>query len=237
MQPAPFEFQYRLKTRQAPIGGQTYDIRCLESLDGTIDDLFDYLKRDGRESMLEDLCPYFGVVWPAALGLALKLADEPALFQGKKAIEIGCGLALPSLVVSRLGGDIVATDMHPAVPEFLERNLALNDVPSLRYETLNWIAEDARERLGLHDLVVGSDILYERRHLSEVPRAILRLLKPGGRAIVSDPGRPYLQAFVQEMEAAGFHSKTEVRSVPENDGNVREVFVIEFTPGVAFPAS
>ncbi len=225
---APFEFEYRLKTMQLRIGARDYAIRCLESMDGTIDDLFDYLKKDGRESMLEDLCPYFGVVWPAGLGLALRLAEEGPRLRGAKLLEIGCGLALPSLVVAGLGADIVATDMHPAVPEFLERNLALNGIAALRYETLNWIEEDVGARLGRFDLVVGSDILYERRHLAEVPRAILRCLAPGGRAIVSDPGRPYLQDFVCEMERAGFLSHTEVRAVPENDGKVREVFVIEF---------
>ena len=228
------DFQYKLKTHLSRIGLHEYEIRCLESLDGTIDDLFDYLKRDWRESLLEDLCPYFGVVWPAALGLALRLADESLALRGKRCLEIGCGLALPSIVVRKLGGEILATDMHPAVPEFLERNLKLNGVARLQYEILNWVVEDIGERLGRFDLVVGSDILYERRHLAEVPAAILKCLAPGGRVIISDPGRPYLQDFVQAMERAGFQAGTEVRGVPENDGKVREVFVIEFTrPGVA----
>jgi hypothetical protein len=78
----------------------------------------------------------FGQVWPSAQ----KLADLMQTWQlgDRRVLEIGCGLALASLVVHRRHGDITASDCHPLAETFLRANLLLNDLPDLKYRTGTW---------------------------------------------------------------------------------------------------
>jgi predicted nicotinamide N-methyase len=170
------------------------------------------------------------------------MALEPR--PGAELLEIGCGLALPSLMAARGGSRVLATDSHPEVPRFLERNLARNlgaDArANLAYVSLDWQAHwhqaDAPSPLGPRrfDRVIGSDILYERKYPPMVARVIDEHLREGGEAIVTDPGRPYLQDLADEMKKRGFACDTQIRPVANPAvGGVREIFVLRFRRGGA----
>src|SRR5690606_14503357 len=102
----------------------------------------------------------FGQLWPAsqAPARAVKQIDIHNL----RILEIGCGLGLPSLVLQRRGADVTASDHHPLSESFLDYNAALNHLPAIPYLDLPWT--DGHEDVGHFDLIVGSDILYERNH-------------------------------------------------------------------------
>lgn len=53
-------------------------------------------------------------------------------------------------------------------------------------------------------LVIGSDLVYERRHIPALVCAIDALCAPGGHAVISDPGRDNLDLFVARMEQDGW---------------------------------
>src|SRR5680860_342426 len=61
--------------------------------------------------------PIFGVVWPSGLVLANHMLNYP--IEGKRILEIGCGMALSSLLLNARQADITATDYHPEVEHFL----------------------------------------------------------------------------------------------------------------------
>lgn len=223
-------YEYVLKRHTERVGALSVELQCLESLDRTIDTLFEHLQRSGREADLERLCPYFGVVWPSARGLAGALEElGHSVLAGKRVLEIGCGLAVPAFVAASLGGRVTATDFHPEVPRFLERNRALNADVQIDYLELNWSSAD---QSGEFDWVIGSDILYERQQPELVARTLQSTLKPGGRALIADPARPYLQVFVDEMRKKGFIENTSVRRVPDTDSKgTKDIFIIEFSRG------
>src|SRR5690606_16381361 len=133
-----------------------------DDLNRTIDELFEELQWRGEPELLERYCPYFGTVWPSARALAETVVSLGARMRGAEVLELGCGLALPGLLAARLGAQVTATDAHPDVPLFLERNRALNQVTSLKYLELDWKAPDALARIGRRfPWVVASDVLYE----------------------------------------------------------------------------
>ena len=187
------------------------------------------LSREGGgevdEARLEELCPYFGVIWPGARALAEAVADmgRPGI-DGCRVIELGCGLAAPSLVAGLLGADVLATDYHPDVPGLLARNVARNAVPGVRYQAVD-LRREEDVPTGF-DLVLVADVTYVPDLPPLVARAIDRALGPGGRALVTDPGRPYLQAFVDMVEARGFLCSIQIRTVVDPP-RTREVFVLE----------
>jgi predicted nicotinamide N-methyase len=210
------------------------EIEELQSLEETIDELFYELERTGNPQLLEELCPYFGCVWPSARGLAQYFVEnDPERDGAVRAIEVGCGLAIPSLVLAKRFrfSKILATDFHPEVPRFLERNLGLNAIPKERFEyrEMNWRKPD--DELGRFGLVIGSDILYEKTHPSDVADALVRLVKPSGRIVIADPARPYLQVFVDEMEARGFAAEPQVYSVRADSEKAgkKEVILLDFS--------
>lgn len=216
------EFDYRTRVHELQLADLKLKVRCLESLDQTIDQLFKHIETTGDTRALEDLCPYFGVVWPAGRALSEVLAHQPLeALKGKRFIEVGCGLAIPSLVAALRGAGVTATDFHPDVPGFLSENLLLSGV-ELSYVHMNWQTEPLPPQVqgGSYDWVVGSDILYEKQHPEHVASALERLLKPGGKLVVADPGRPYLQTFVDAMKKRGFDATLQSQS---------EVFVFSFS--------
>lgn len=164
-------------------------ILSLKDLDQTIDLYFkDYEK--SQSEWLFDLCPYFGVIWPASVALTKYLAlHSPA---EKSVLELGCGLAIPSLYLAKQGISVRATDFHPDVPWFLQQNLRENSV-SLALAVQRW-----RELAVTEELIIGSDILYDRQQVTE----LLDLLQQNHwrRAIFVDPGRAYWERFVQEAK-------------------------------------
>src|SRR5207344_471915 len=115
--------------------------------------------------------PLFGLLWPSGAMLAARLGARPVT-AGERILEIGCGLALASLVGHRRGADVTASDRHPLAECFLEENLRLNHLAPMKYRHGHWSAPelapgrgDASARpvvRGHFELIVGSDVLYER---------------------------------------------------------------------------
>ncbi|OFZ19844.1 MAG: hypothetical protein A2X94_13125 [Bdellovibrionales bacterium GWB1_55_8] len=217
------DFEYRLKLERLKIGSESIEVECLKSLDETIDALFSYLERGGNPALLEELCPYFGVVWPSARALSEFLVEQSDIeLKNARVLEVGCGLAIPSMIASRLGAIVTAADFHPEVEKFLSKNLERNRLRNIRYVSLDWtnraFAEEER-----YDLVIGSDILYEKTHPVSVARAVSSWVKPHGTVIIADPARPYLQQFVDQMRDLGFSAQTDTRRA---DG--KDIFLLIF---------
>jgi len=221
---------YQRKVVRERFGAQELALETLADLDAAVDELLRRTEESPAE-LERDLCPYFGVVWPAARALASELARRGAELAGKSVLELGCGLALPALVAAKCGARVTATDLHPDVPVFLARNLELNDLApdALEYREHDWRAACLERRF---DLVVGSDILYEAGHPAPVARALAAHVAPCGEVLLADPARAYLQACLDELAHLGFRERDEVVSVSDpsldraGDALTREVFLI-----------
>jgi predicted nicotinamide N-methyase len=132
------------------------------------------------------------------------LAENPELVLGKDVLELGCGLGFPAMVASHLGGRVLATDFHPDVEFYFQRNCR-HSSQQIAYRRFNW--REGAEDVGLFDVVMGSDILYESKHAHEVVEGLTRFLRPGGVILLADPGRAYLGKFLEGMKSAGFEGK------------------------------
>lgn len=220
-------FTYNLKS----LSVLDFEMTTIRDLDESIDILCEFFGEDDQDdSLKEEFCPYFGVLWEAGVGLSQHILNLD--LKNKKVLEIGCGLALPSFLVTRMGGEIIATDFHADVPLFLELNQKQNQT-FFPYRVMNWRDEIERTRtdLGLFDLVIGSDILYESQHPMQVAKALIAFLKPGGKILLSDPGRAYVQNFITAMHECGYKENLTTERVaaeltPKN--KVRDIFIFEF---------
>jgi predicted nicotinamide N-methyase len=154
--------------------------------------------------------PLFGMLWESSVQLAGLMAER-AMQPGERILEVGCGLALASLVLHRRGADVTASDCHPLAASFLLQNVAFNGLPSLPYRHGNWSAPaDAKalperpEVEGRFGLIIGSDVLYERDDAGHLWGFIDRHVMPIAEVLIIDPDRGNRSAFTRRMEAAGF---------------------------------
>ncbi|HEY5970682.1 MAG TPA: methyltransferase domain-containing protein, partial [Pseudoxanthomonas sp.] len=163
-----------------------------------------HAQRAGISSALWSL---FGQVWPS--GRVLAEAMSTFDIADKRILELGCGLGLSSLVLAHRRADVVASDHHPLAEPFLAYNAGLNDLPAVTYRDLPWTVPDAN--LGSFDLIIGSDILYERDHAAQIAGMMLRHARPDAELLVTDPGRGNSAPFTRAMAAQGYVA-TEQRS-------------------------
>lgn len=213
---------YKTQMQNIKFGDKLYVLEVIRSLDEAIDMVCEVLTdEEQKDPFAEDLCPYFGVLWPASEALSQYLNDHPHVVKNKTILELGCGLGLPSLVATHLGGDVLASDYHPDVEEYYLRN-ARHSSLNCKYTRLNW--REDKEDIGRFDLVMGSDVLYENKNAIDVAKGLTRFMKPGGKILLSDPGRNYLQPFLEAMKTQGFTEESELIAVKD-----KEVFVFLFS--------
>ncbi|UUA72841.1 class I SAM-dependent methyltransferase [Cellvibrio sp. QJXJ] len=152
--------------------------------------------------------PIFGIVWPSGEVLAHLMAEFD--FAGKRILEVGCGIALASLILNHRRADITATDYHPGVADFLNKNTQLNKDRLIPFVRTGW--NDALSDLGLFDVIIGSDLLYEAEHVELLAGFINQHAAAQCEVILIDPGRGHHAKFSKKMLSLGYsHSQNKVQ--------------------------
>jgi predicted nicotinamide N-methyase len=141
------------------------------------------------------LAPYWSVLWRSGMALARELAGED--LRGKRVVELGCGLGVPSIAAALGGAKVIATDGDIDALAVVRRNAEANDV-ELETAAVDWADPDELVERGPFDLVLASDVLYERPSIAFLLNLLPRLAPV---ACVADPGRPAAGAFFEQAEA------------------------------------
>jgi predicted nicotinamide N-methyase len=148
----------------------------------------------------DEFLPYWAELWPSSIALARVVGGLD--LRGAGVLELGCGLALPSLVAAACGGSVVATDWSEDAVALVAQNAAANAL-AVRGERLRW--SDPRALDGMtFDLVMAADVLYESRNTAPLLGALGRLVHPEGEALVADPGRRHAAGFAEAARSAGW---------------------------------
>ncbi len=145
--------------------------------------------------------PYGLLLWPSAVALVERLSDHPALVAGKRVLELGAGVGLPGLVAQSLGGRVTQTDHQPEPLALARLNARRNDVAGVETLEGDWRRFPP---LPPFDLVIGSDILYERSLHPALLVLLSAVVAPGGLVLLSDPLRPQSSVFIDALECAGW---------------------------------
>jgi predicted nicotinamide N-methyase len=152
------------------------------------------------------LAPYWSILWRSGVALARELEGAP--LEGRRVVELGCGLGVPSLAAARAGAEVLATDTEPQALELLVRNAAASGV---RIETarVEWGKPEELIERAPFDLVVGADVLYERPSVAQLLKLLPRLAP---EAWIAEPGRPAAEPFL-EQAGRRWSVETSVRGV------------------------
>lgn len=166
----------------------------------------------------------FGVVWDSSQILARQMARRD--IGGKRILELGCGMALSSLLLNRRGGNITATDYHPEAGVFLQVNTRLNEDREIPFFRADW--EDPAFSHGRFDLIIGSDVLYERSMLRPLARFIQNHALNRCDVVLVDPGRKLQGPFTRQMLDYGFSHHSEK---PEDSAGLFKGSVLTYHRG------
>ena len=138
----------------------------------------------------DEFLPYWAELWSSGIALA---AVVPALgVRGKRVVELGAGLGLPSLAAALCGAEVLATDWAEDAVALLKANAKRNSI-RLRVKRVRWDEPEPLLRDAPWDIVLCADLLYEQRNAAQLLGLLPQL---GGDLILADPGRPFAKGFL-----------------------------------------
>lgn len=164
----------------------------------------------------DERLPYWADVWPSSLVLGAHLLAERGA--GRTLLELGCGVGVVALGAARAGFAVTVSDYYDDAVAFARVNLARAGFASDGI-ALDWRA--LPDDLPRWDVVVASDVLYERPYARLVAEVLARAMKPDGVAFVADPGRVAAPEFVEVARAIGL-SIDEPEVVPIDVGTATQ---------------
>ena len=193
--------------------------------------------------------PYWAELWDSAMGLATHLVG-PAVATGSARVmplrtperptvlDLGCGMGLTGTVAAALGMPVLFADLEAPALLFARLNSLPFDerwlrrrpdlrrrwfgrrrwTPLVRTRRLDWRRDQLGERF---DLIVGADILYERKQWDHLEPFWRAHLAGGGTVLLGEPGRPAGDAFADWITSRGWDLRIEFQPVATRPSPVR----------------
>jgi predicted nicotinamide N-methyase len=180
-----------MREERIELGGQVLAISRPEDTESLIDE---------ARFEQDEFMPYWAELWPSGVALAQHVAALD--LRGWRVLELGCGLALPSLAAALAGAEVLATDWAPEALELVAANAAAN---GLHVETalVDWHG-GAPPGLPPFEVVLAADVLYEERNATPLRAVLAAVTASTGTALLADPGRRHAPAFFERASSDGW---------------------------------
>ncbi len=148
-----------------------------------------------------DQFPFGLMLWESGVALATWVGDHASELAGRTVLELGAGVGLPGIVAASYGAIVTQTDHDPQALRLAIQNAALNGVGGLTVAVGDWFAWSNPAR---YDLIFGADIVYDGADHAAILALFDRLMNPGGRIVLADPGRQHQAGFISAAQSAGW---------------------------------
>lgn len=159
---------------------------------------------------VDERLPYWAELWPSARVLAEALAQES--LAGRRVLELGCGLGLPSIVALARGASVLATDWYADALAFAAKNAQAATGCELPTMLVDWFRPPTELLRGApFDLIVAADVLYEERNAAALADLLPHLAGPATELWITDPRRPHAVLLWPLLKEQGWtHAKEDV---------------------------
>ena len=158
----------------------------------------------------DERLPYWADIWPSSTVLATLMVGlmKSGIRWNRKGLELGCGVGIVTTAAMIADYDMLATDYYTDALAFTRANAWRETRKSPEARMIDWRAFPDEVR-GF-DLILASDVLYEKEYARLLPGIFKRALAPGGMAIVADPGRIGVPEFIDECRTQGLEIRSKV---------------------------
>jgi predicted nicotinamide N-methyase len=137
------------------------------------------------------------ILWESAVSLCHFIDRNRSLFENKRVIELGSGLGLPSILVSRVAEYCVATDKPEMIP-LLTENININQTGRIEARELEW-----GNSIGKFDIILGADIVYYNNSFTSLYHSIQASSTPSTLIFLSyKPRHSSEEIFFKTMDSS-----------------------------------
>jgi len=157
----------------------------------------------------DERLPYWADIWPSSTILAQHLLSlgHAERIRGR-GLELGCGVGLVTIAAMIAGYDMLASDYYTDALAFTRANAWRELGREPKTQMIDW-RKFPRNARGF-DLILASDVLYEKEYAEILPKIFKRALAPGGMVILADPGRIGVPEFMDECKYTGLEIRSKV---------------------------
>jgi predicted nicotinamide N-methyase len=195
------------------IGSYAFEIERVRNLDDLVDQVSD--ERFEEDERL----PYWAELWPSAIALSRHMISHPDHVREKSVLELGCGIGLTSLCLSKAGpSELVLSDYEQEALDATRRNLLKNKIKPPELLLLDWRKPHPERRF---DRIVASDILYEKRFFKPLLNLFEQMLEPDGYIIIAEPDRPIAQNFFEMARSRHYFFSFEEEEMIQEGRKIR----------------
>jgi predicted nicotinamide N-methyase len=180
------------------------------------------------ESLLRDDVvkepPYWAHLWIGARAIAKALAERGPL-DGRRVLDLGCGLGLPGLVAARLGAEVWSVDREAAALEFVRASARRNGFTDVHCVLADFTTTPS---LGADfDTILAAELVYESASYAPLAAFLDRHLRANGEIYLTDAFRADAQTFFAELRRRGFSGARE-RRIEWEDARPHGLFLWRF---------
>jgi predicted nicotinamide N-methyase len=197
-------------------------LRCADP-DAVLDQVADQADRAEKRNAHRDLTgdtlhlPYWAELWDSSYAIGALLAERD--LRQATVLDLGCGMGLTGAAAAFAGASVILADLEPPALLFAAYNTWPWRDRCIARRT-DWQTDD----LGLRfPLIVGADILYERKQWEHLDRFFRRHLAPGGEILLGEPGRQTGEHFIPWARAQGYSVVVESHPVSTRPVPIRTV--------------
>ncbi|GAB4380562.1 MAG: methyltransferase domain-containing protein [Calditrichia bacterium] len=194
--------KFQLRQKAVQVGETVYQLFTVKDIDELLDRLIE--QPPDHPEVKDERLPYWAEIWPSSIALARFLSQKNLIESEARIIEIGCGIGLVGMAVANTSSHILLTDYQPDALLFAELNWLMNLGRSPTLQLLDWRNPAMEERF---DVVLASDVIYEKRFFHPLIHTFESLLLPEGHVYLSEPNRPVAHNFFDLLHPAGFDFK------------------------------
>lgn len=214
---------YRTKTQRVGLGPLVLEFCRIEDPDVVLDQVAAEADRREKLTRQRDVpgdtlhLPYWAELWDSSYVIGAELASRD--LRGLDVLDLGCGMGLTAAASASAGANVLAADLEDPALLFT----AYNTWPWRRRvitRRTDWQKDDLSRRF---PLIVGADILYERKQWDYLDAFFRKHLAAGGEVLLGEPGRQTGELFIPWAQGRGWGVAVESRPVATRPVPVRVV--------------
>jgi 2-polyprenyl-3-methyl-5-hydroxy-6-metoxy-1,4-benzoquinol methylase len=132
-----------------------------------------------------------GSFWLSSIAMLLIFQKyDKKYFENKKILELGCGLGLPSIYLSKYSNNITASDNNI---DIILNSINYNDISNIKTIFIDW------DKINIcnnkYDIIIICDCIYKENY-NNILNAIKNLLTDNGKIFIINPERLHWDDFV-----------------------------------------